>query len=99
MPAGPWWRADKLIHATEYAILAALLVRALVRGPPRLRVGTAALVAVACALAFGASDEWHQSFVPGRSSSAFDAIADGVGACLGAALATFYYRRRAAGRG
>jgi VanZ family protein len=36
------------------------------------------------ATAYGAIDEFHQSFVPGRSSTVADGIADAAGAALGA---------------
>ncbi len=39
------------------------------------------LVLLACAI-FGVSDEIHQSFVPGRSVSAFDLMADMTGALM-----------------
>lgn len=73
---------DKALHGTEYAALAALLVRAL-RGEG-LRGAVAAGCAVVLSVGYGVSDEWHQSFVPGRSSDIHDCIADGVGALLGA---------------
>lgn len=46
---------------------------------------------------FGISDEWHQFFVPGRSSSMGDIIADFCGAWFGALLwgtwIGHYYRK------
>jgi VanZ family protein len=74
----------KLGHLTEYAILAALLWRA-------LRSETAwkwkmpivsGVVWAGCAI-FAASDEFHQSFVPSRTSSAHDVIIDICGALIG----------------
>lgn len=74
----------KLGHLTEYAILAGLLWRA-------LRNGTGAtmkmsilfgVVLVACG-GFAASDEFHQSFVPSRTSSAHDVMIDLGGALIG----------------
>jgi VanZ family protein len=74
----------KLGHLTEYAILAGLLWRA-------LRSGTGAsmkkpilfgIVLIACA-GFAASDEFHQSFVPSRTSSAQDVMIDICGALIG----------------
>lgn len=74
----------KLGHLTEYAILAGLLWRA-------LRNGTGAtmkmsilfgIVLVACG-GFAASDEFHQSFVPSRTSSAHDVMIDLCGALIG----------------
>ena len=35
---------------------------------------------------FGASDEWHQSFTPGRSATVADWVADTLGAGLAAAV-------------
>jgi VanZ family protein len=66
----------KLAHATEYAILGALLLRAL--GRPAL----AALLA----LAYAASDELHQHFVSGRHASPVDVAIDAAGVLLGIAL-------------
>jgi VanZ family protein len=38
-------------------------------------------------VAFGISDEWHQSFVPGRSADVLDVLADAAGGALGVAAA------------
>lgn len=88
------WRWDKAVHAIEYAIAAVLLFRALrLSGMVRLVVG-----ALVCGLVwstFGILDELYQSTVPGRDSSAFDVIADTVGASFASiASAVFYFRRR-----
>jgi len=76
---------DYLLHATEYAGLAVLSVRALAK---RLFSGLkAAHVAggIAIAVLYGMSDEWHQLHVPGRDGSV-DVRADLVGAALGGAF-------------
>jgi VanZ family protein len=91
LPAGSWWRHDKLIHAAEYAVLAGLLVRGLVRGGRR-GVGAAALIAVAVGLLFGATDELHQLATPGRDAAWADLAADGAGALGGALLVAVWYR-------
>ena len=70
----------KLAHVIEYFALTALLVRALRRS----QVATAVPVAVVAALAYAASDEWHQSFVPGRTATPRDVAIDGVGIALAA---------------
>lgn len=66
----------KLAHAVEYAILAALLLRAL-RAPP----------AWALAVVYAVSDELHQHFVPGRAGRPLDVAIDATGALVGVLLA------------
>jgi VanZ family protein len=77
---------DKLLHAIEYAALGALLVPAL-RLAGRSPVAALAL-AVGLASLYGATDEFHQSFVPGRSADVLDWVADTLGAALGALVAS-----------
>jgi VanZ family protein len=60
-------------HITEYAILGALLYRAL---------GVEAL-ALAIGIAYAATDELHQHFVRGRHASPIDVAIDAVGLSLG----------------
>jgi VanZ family protein len=75
---------DKVVHAAAYAVLAGLAVRALTdRFRLPVSVG-AALLAAAIAAVYGASDEFHQSFVPTREMDAFDLLADSVGAAIAA---------------
>jgi hypothetical protein len=76
---------DKLGHVVVYAILGALLWRAM-----RAAGGCWRLVAVVMvvALTYGLSDEIHQLYVPGRSFDLLDMIADGVGAALAAVIMT-----------
>ena len=71
---------DKALHFIEYGALAILLCRALLGEG----VGwTAALLVVLVATsAYGASDEWHQSFTPGRNSDVRDWMADSLGAVI-----------------
>ena len=60
-------------HLTEYAILGALLYRALGREPLALAVG----------IAYAATDELHQYFVRGRHASPVDVAIDAVGVAAG----------------
>ena len=66
----------KCAHATEYAILALLLFRALGRELPAFLLG----------LAYAATDELHQEFVRGRHASPFDVSMDAAGLALGLLL-------------
>ena len=60
-------------HMTEYAVLGALLLRALGRPFPALLLG----------IAYAGTDEVHQRFVSGRHSSPFDVAFDACGVALG----------------
>jgi VanZ family protein len=42
------------------------------------------LLAIVLAIAYGVSDEFHQRFVPGRSSDVYDVLADAEGAAAAA---------------
>jgi VanZ family protein len=78
---------DKVAHASEYLLLGLLLVRAL---RATLRVSRplfAAMIAIGLVVAVGASDEYFQSFVPGRQCDIFDLLAD----LLGGAIAQLVY--------
>ncbi len=68
----------KLAHFTEYLILSLLLYRAL-RAGPRWEPRTAVL-ALALAGLYAASDELHQWFVPGRTAAVRDCLIDVAGA-------------------
>jgi VanZ family protein len=63
-----------------------VLLRAFARGRLSGVTWTAGLAAIALATMYGVSDEFHQSFVPGRSPDRFDVVADCVGATIGVAL-------------
>jgi VanZ family protein len=63
----------KLAHAAEFAILGALLLRALGRALPAFALG----------VAYAISDEIHQSFVEGRRGAPLDVVIDAVGVGLG----------------
>jgi VanZ family protein len=70
-------------HSIGYFALAVLVVRALAGGLPR-RIGIRiAVVALLISVAYGVSDEFHQSFVPGRQASADDLLTDAIGALAG----------------
>ena len=87
----------KLGHLTEYAILAMLLWRALRSGTGwQMKMSIFFLIAaLACAI-FAASDEFHQSFVPSRTSSPVDVMIDICGALVGLAICLVFARRKRA---
>ena len=72
---------DKVMHFGVFGLLATLVCR-LGKG------WRAALLALVLTSAFGATDEWHQSFVPERSSDIADWVADTLGAALAVSVYT-----------
>jgi VanZ family protein len=82
LPPGRNW--DKLLHAGAYAVLSALVIWAAMRGRWREATGPVLLAAWIVATAYGASDEVHQYFVPGRHADPADLAADAVGALVAA---------------
>jgi VanZ family protein len=70
-------------HTLEYAILGALLVRAIGREAPAFLAG----------VAYAVTDEFHQRFVAGRHSSPVDVAIDSCGVLLGVLTVRFALRR------
>lgn len=81
----------KIVHASEYALLCFLWWRALRTRMDRMR---ALASAWAIAVAYSATDEYHQRFVDGRHSSWVDVAIDGMGAALFAAFMFRAMRQR-----
>ena len=76
----------KLAHLAEYAILGALLARAVRRSGLAFALGTL----------YAVSDEVHQAFVPGRMGSPVDVAIDAFGVAVGVALWQLARTRRLA---
>jgi len=74
---------DWLLHGIEFGVFAAACFYGATRGfDRRYRSTRAAILAVAMAIIYGALDELHQGFVPGRDVSVRDWVSDSVGALL-----------------
>ena len=82
---------DWITHGTAYAAGAFLICRALAGGGPASRGVLAG--AVLMATAYGISDEYHQSFVPGRDSDPLDVVKDFAGATVATIVHARRYRR------
>ncbi len=78
--------SDVTAHAIAYAVLAVAVLRALTGADFSRITGGGVLLAVVLTVAYGLTDEIHQSFVPGRTPELRDLAADTVGAVAGAAL-------------
>lgn len=79
---------DKLAHFAAYTIFGLLAAHAI---PPRRGF---ALLAVLLGVAYGASDEIHQHFVPGRSVELADWIADSLGVLAGVSIHRLWWTAR-----
>lgn len=90
LPSVSFRLADKLAHALVYAVLGALLALGL-RG--HKRAWDAVLSATILGAFYGLSDELHQHFTPHRSSDVLDALADAIGAFVGALLVVRPWKR------
>jgi VanZ family protein len=76
---------DKTHHFVAYGMLAAAIVWGFTDRAPGRTTWPVALGALLLASIYGATDEWHQSFVPGRDTSALDWAADTAGAAIAVA--------------
>jgi VanZ family protein len=79
----PWWEVifRKLGHVSGYALLTALwwwALHGVVRRP--------LLIAVCIALAYACTDEFHQSFVHGRTGTPVDVGIDAIGMAIAASI-------------
>jgi VanZ family protein len=79
-PSVPGDLPDVNLHAAAYCGLMLLVVRALTRA--RLQAVTIGVLAVAwlITVTYGATDEWHQLYVPTRNAELRDWFADAIGA-------------------
>lgn len=74
---------DYVAHFLEYSGLGFLSARVIAHSRPDWKKGYIYFGAVLFSMMYALSDEFHQSFVPGRSTSLSDLIADTLGATLG----------------
>ena len=71
---------DKVVHFSLFGLLGTVVLRATL-AMPRGWIWAVVIVSL-----FGLSDEWHQSFTPGRSVEFADWVADTLGAIVAVAL-------------
>ncbi|HEX7419406.1 MAG TPA: VanZ family protein [Thermoanaerobaculia bacterium] len=75
----------KSLHVLAYGLLGFLTFRA-VRGEKKGWTLRWSVTAVLLAVSIASLDEWHQSFVPGRTGTPLDVVVD----CAGATLAQLF---------
>ena len=72
----------RIAHVLEFAVLGALVLRA--SSQDNQITKREILITVIVAALYGASDEYHQRFTPGRSSEGLAVLFDAAGGLLGA---------------
>nr|WP_303652818.1 VanZ family protein [Paludisphaera mucosa] len=87
-----WFAVVKGWHAAEFAILF-LLAKATLDALRCQRSSRRIPIALAFCVLFAISDEYHQTFVPGRGGTWTDVAIDVSGATLAALTASFRQRR------
>ncbi len=83
---------DKFLHLIEYAVFGILAGRAFKSSPREVLYKNFKILAVLAAVAYGASDEFHQFFVACRTCDVFDLMIDFIGGTIGAIFYGRYNR-------
>ena len=77
---------DKLAHTCEYATLAGCFCMWWSRNRWSFKPWLKVLIVALIALAYGCTDEYHQSFDEGRDCSALELVADLTGGLIGGSV-------------
>ncbi len=80
---------DKVAHMIAYGVLGGTVLLAHNEQQRNSKPRIVMLFTVVFCLLYGISDEFHQSFIPGRTASVYDLFAD----CAGAAVVCFCWAR------
>lgn len=84
---------DLFLHFLAYSVFGYTLGLAFLHNPPSVS-SKRILLAFLIGLIYAISDEYHQSFVPGRSPAVSDVIADCLGSLFGLYCFLTWLRRR-----
>ena len=87
---------DKVLHALAFGCFAFSFSYWLGRDMWKSKPAVCVLIVCIAAACYGASDEIHQMFVPGRDASVYDWIADCTGALAASLLRTAIVRKKSA---
>jgi len=83
---------DKLFHVVAFGTLGFLVLGG-TRPAGSVYPYGKLLAAVLLVAVYGILDEYHQSFVPGRSADPLDVVADVAGGVVGVWLMAYVYRK------
>lgn len=82
-----------IAHIVEYSILGFLLMRSFLSSVGWEQRYFAAVTAFVISVLFAASDEWHQTFVAGRSGDAMTVVYDAAFAVCGIGTYLLFLKR------
>ncbi|MFQ5965064.1 MAG: VanZ family protein [Candidatus Scalinduaceae bacterium] len=86
--------SDKIKHAFLYLFLALLTLRAFRKWSGDFSSRYYFIWAIFFCVLYGASDEWHQSFVANRDSNVMDWVADVIGTSIGGTIYWFHNKKK-----
>jgi len=87
---------DKFIHLAVFFVFGFLVYRSLARTDDGVAFSwSRATLATLVVVVYGILDEFHQSFVPGRTPDVWDATADTLGGIVAVIVLFAYYRWKA----
>ena len=90
-----WFAIVKGWHFTEFFILTLLTVSAVTWWRKEVTAWSIVGSMVLC-IAFAASDEWHQSFIPDRFGTVQDVLIDSLGVCAAGSILLLRLNRKTA---
>lgn len=82
LPEIGFWQWDKFAHIFEYFVYSSIVLFFICGIKPKISKQSKIIILILVSIVFGASDEIHQMFVPGRTCDIFDLMADSVGALI-----------------
>ena len=97
MPSLPGGLTDHTGHFIGYGLLGSVALRGFAGARWQGVTSSAAWRSVLLSSLYGITDEYHQSFVPGRTPAVDDWIADTAGATIAALVILWIARRRRSG--
>jgi VanZ family protein len=89
----------KLAHFSEYAVLALLAARAFLTSTQNVLRRRWLLLALLLVTFYALSDEFHQAFVPTRTSSIYDSMIDTAGGATALLVLALWRRGRSRSHG
>ena len=82
-----FWGFDKIIHFIEYYVFGYLIFRCFASWKGSIYAQRRAILwTIGMGVFYALTDEWHQSFVPGRDPSVWDALFDALGVIFAALM-------------